>query len=209
MRSLLLLLFPAWVWAQSTQWNPNVYIEQVGDSNTISIAQSDGNHTAHVAIGANLPAASWPVTTTATTGATASSDSNYVHITQQGTGDKTARVEIPNGYNNSVTLLQDGTGNHTANIKNLQGNSNSISIGQDGAGTHAMNIVGQSGTTNSGNTINATQSGGSGANKTFDLTLAGTSGATVTVTQTNPSQANAGAMGIQCSSCGSYSYVRN
>jgi hypothetical protein len=207
MKKILVLLFPALVWAQGTQWNPNVYIEQVGDNNIISITQSDGNHTAHVALGANLPAASWPVGTTATTGATASSDSNYVHITQQGTGDKTARVEIPNGYNNSVILLQDGTGNHTANIKNLQGNSNSISIGQDGAGTHVMNIVGQSGTTNSGNTINATQSGS--GNKTFDLTLAGTSGATVTVTQNNPTQSNTGAMGIQCVSCGSYSYVRN
>jgi hypothetical protein len=207
MKKLLLLLFPAVVWAQSSQWNPNVYIEQVGDNNIVSITQSDGDHTAHVALGANLPSASWSVGTTATVGATAGSDSNYIHITQKGTGDKTARVEIPSGYNNSVILLQDGIGNHTANVKNLVGNSNNISIGQDGPSNHVMNIVAQTGTTNSGNNINTTQSGS--GNKTFDLTLAGTSGATVTVTQNNPTQANSVAMGIQCVTCGSYSYVRN
>lgn len=203
----IILLFPITVWAQSTQWNPNVYIEQVGDNNTISITQTDGNHTAHVALGAILPSASWPIGSTATTSATAGSDNNYVHITQQGTGDKNSRVEIPNGYNNSTVILQDGIGNHNANIKNLVGNSNNITINQDGSGSHTINVIGQSGTTNSGNTIDATQSGA--GNKSFDLTLAGTSGASVIVTQNNPTQSNTGAMTIQCTPCGSYSYIRN
>ena len=50
--------------------------------------------------------------------------------------------------------------------------------------------------------------GGLGADKTFNLLLNGASGAGVTVTQTNPTQANQGSMSIQCNPCGSYSYIR-
>ena len=207
MKLLLLLLFPVTIWAQSTQWNPNVYIDQVGDNNTINITQDDGNHYARVAIGANLPAGSWANPTNVTTGTTADSDANYVRITQQGTGDKKAAVEIPNGYSNSVILFQDGVGNHTTSIQNLVGNANSITATQTGPGNHTLNITGQSGTTNSGNTITATQSGV--GDKSFGLGLSGTAGATVTIQQTNPAQANTGSMTIQCTTCGSYSYIRN
>jgi len=206
MRLLLLLLLPLTVWAQSTQWNPNVYIDQVGDNNTINITQEDGNHYARVAIGANLPAGSWTNPTNVSTGTTAGSDANYVRITQQGTGDKKAAVEIPNGYSNSVILFQDGVGNHTTAIQNLVGNANTINANQTGVGNHTLTITGQSGTTNSGNTITATQSGA--GDKNFGLSLNGTAGATVVIQQTNPN-ANTGAMTIQCTTCGSYSYIRN
>jgi len=207
MKLLLLLLFPVTVWAQSTQWNPNVYIDQVGDNNTINISQDDGNHYARVAIGANLPAGSWTNPTNATTGTTAGSDANYIRITQQGTGDKKAAVEIPNGYSNSIILFQDGVGNHTTAIQNLVGNANTINANQTGAGNHTLNITGQPGTTNSGNTITATQS--SAGDKSFALGLNGTAGATVTIQQTSPAQANTGSMTIQCTTCGNYSYIRN
>ena len=206
MKLLWLLLFPVTVWAQSTQWNPNVYIDQVGDNNTINITQDDGNHYARVAIGANLPAGSWSNPTNVTTGTTAGSDANYVRITQQGTGDKKAAVEIPNGYSNSVILFQDGVGNHTTSIQNLVGNANSINSSQTGTGNHTLSITGQSSTTNSGNTITSTQSGA--GDKSFALGLNGTAGATVVIQQTT-SNANTGAMTIQCTTCGSYSYIRN
>ena len=207
MKLILLFLLPLTVWAQSTQWNPNIYIDQVGDNNTINIAQSDGNHYARVAVGANLPAGSWTNPTDVTAGTTAGSDANYIRITQQGTGDKKAAVEIPNGYSNSVILFQDGVGNHTTAIQNLVGNANTINANQTGAGNHTLNITGQTGTTNSGNTVTATQSGT--GDKSFNLNLNGTAGATVLVQQTNPAQANTGSMTIQCSTCGNYSYIRN
>ena len=207
MKLLLLLLFPVVVWAQSTQWNPNVYIDQVGDNNTINIAQSDGNHYARVAVGANLPVGSWTNPVNVTTGTTVASDANYIRITQQGTGDKKAAVEIPNGYSNSVILFQDGVGNHTTAIQNLVGNANTINANQTGAGNHTLNITGQTGTTNSGNTVTAIQSGA--GDKSFNLNLTGTAGATILVQQTNPAQANTGSMTIQCSTCGNYSYIRN
>ena len=206
MKLLLLLLLPLTVWAQSTQWNPNVYVDQVGDNNTINITQSDGNHYARVAIGATLPAGFWINPTDVTTGSTASSDSNYVRITQQGTGDKKSSVEIPSGYSNSIILFQDGVGNHTSTIQNLTGNSNSITANQTGTGNHTLSITGQSNTANSGNNITATQSGA--GDKSFGLNLNGTAGATVVIQQTT-SSANTGAMSIQCTTCGSYSYIRN
>jgi hypothetical protein len=207
MRLLLLLLLPFTVWAQSSQWNPNVYVDQVGDNNTITITQSDGNHYARVALGANLPSESWVNANNPTMGTTAGSDANYVRITQQGTGDKKSAVEIPNGYSNSIILFQDGVGNHTTTIQNLVGNANSINTSQTGSGNHTLSILGQSGTTNNGNTINSTQSGS--GDKNFSLGLNGTAGATVTIQQTNSTQANTGSMVIQCTTCGSYSYVRN
>jgi hypothetical protein len=170
-----------------------ITIDQVGDSNTIYISQDGSAHSATV----NL-------------GKTSAVDNTNINITQQGTGAKTASVEIPSGINNGVVLFQDGSGNHTANIQNLNGNANSIGISQTGAGTHSMTITGGTGTTNSNNTIDVTQSGGVGADKTFNLWLNGASGAGVTVQQTNPTQSNQGSMNIQCNPCGSgWSYIRN
>ena len=103
-------------------------------------------------------------------------------------------------------MFQDGVGNHTATIQNLTGNSNSITANQTGTGNHTLSITGQSNTANSGNNITATQSGA--GDKSFGLNLNGTAGATVVIQQTT-SSANTGAMSIQCTTCGSYSYIRN
>jgi hypothetical protein len=171
----------------------SIYIEQVGDNNTYTVYQDGNGHTASISVGKSAP-----------------SDNNNINITQQGTGAKTATVEITSGINNGIVITQDGSGNHSGNIQNLNGSANNITISQSGDSGHVFNILGGLGTTNSGNTINATQSGGQGANKSFDLNLNGTSGANVSVTQTNPTQANSGSMSITCStgSCGSYSYTR-
>ena len=87
------------------------------------------------------------------------------------------------------------------------GNANSITSNQTGPGNHTLSVLGQSGTANNGNTITSTQSGS--GDKSFALGLNGTAGATVTIQQTNPAQANTGSMSIQCTTCGSYSYIRN
>jgi hypothetical protein len=170
----------------------SISIDQIGSYNTVVIAQ-DG--TAHDA--------------TVTLGKSGGVDNTAVTITQQGTGAKSAAVELTNGINNSVTMFQDGTGNHTAAIQNLNGSANNISITQNGAGNHSMTVAGGQGTTNNANTITTEQTGGSGADKTFQLNLNGTTGATVNVQQTNPTQSNTGNMNIQCSSgCGTWNYIR-
>jgi len=170
-----------------------VNIEQVGNNNTVYISQDGSAHSASV----NL-------------GKTSSVDNTNINITQQGTGAKTASIEIPSGINNGVILFQDGAGNHTTNIQNLNGSANNIGITQTGAGNHSMTITGVSGTTNNNNTVDVTQSGGAGADKTFNLWLNGATGAGVTIHQANPTQANQGGMNIQCNPCGSgWNYIRN
>jgi len=165
-----------------------VYIDQVGDSNQISIAQDGTGHVAAVAIGAYLPANANDLKTGYGIGTTpyigsGVSEYNAVTISQQGPGTHTTTIELPVAANNIIGVDQSGTGNHTFSIRSTAN------------------------TTNVNNTISATQSGS--ADKSFALTLDGTNGATVTVQQTNPTQANTGAMTIQCTTCGAYSYIRN
>jgi len=169
-----------------------INIDQIGDSNSITISQEGTQHTA-----------------TVTLGKTNNVDYTTLAIIQQGTGAKTAGVEIKSGTSNGVNIFQDGTGAHTASIQNLTGNGNNIGITQTGAGNHIMNITNPLGATNSGNTVNATQSGGQGADKRFDLTFNGATGAGVTVIQTNPTTADQGGFNIQCNPCGnSWSYIK-
>ena len=168
--------------------NTYVYIDQVGDNNQITIAQDGTGHVAAVAIGATLPAnandlkTGYGIGTTPYNG-TGTSEYNNIAINQQGVGSHITTVELPRASNNIIT------------------------VDQSGAGNHSMTISSTANTNNINNTISATQSGS--AEKSFALTLDGTNGASVTVQQTNPTQANTGAMTIQCVTCGSYSYIRN
>jgi hypothetical protein len=181
------LLISATSWADNT-----INIDQIGDNNSITVTQDGTQHTA-----------------TVTLGKTSSVDYTTLSVVQQGTGAKTATVEIKSGISNGVNIFQDGTGAHTASIQNLTGSGNNIGITQSGAGNHIMNITNPWNATNTGNTVNATQSGGAGADKRFDLMFSGATGAGVTVIQTNPTQSDQGGMNIQCNPCGNgWSYIR-
>ena len=171
--------------------NNLVYIDQIGSNNTVLVGQDGTAHSATVVMGKNSAV-----------------DNTYIAISQQGTGAKTAKVEIPSGINNSVAINQDGAGNHYAGIQNLTGTANNVTVGQSGAGNHTLAISGAAGSTNSGDTVTATQAGGVGADKSFQLNLNGTSGATVNIQQTNPTTSNTGSMSIQCITCGTYNYIR-
>ena len=171
-------------------WADNqISIDQIGSYNTVVVTQDGTTQSAKVVLGKDSAV-----------------DNTYISITQQGTGNKSAGVEIPSGYNNSVIMFQDGSGNHAASIQNLNGAANNINFSQTGAGNHSMAVTGGAGTTNSGDTINATQSGS--GDKTFQLNLNGTTSATVNVQQTNPTTPNSGSMTIQCITCGTYNYIR-
>lgn len=175
----------------ATPVNNSVYIDQIGSNNTVIITQDGTAKSVGISMGKESP-----------------TDNNYFAITQQGTGTKAAKIEIPSGINNSVAINQDGAGNHYAGIQNLSGTANNITVGQSGAGNHTLAISGATGSTNSGNTITAEQSGGVGADKSFQLNLNGTNGATVNIQQTNPTTPNTGSMSIQCITCGTYNYTR-
>jgi hypothetical protein len=189
MRKILFMLMFNVAWAADN----TITIDQIGDNNTTVIVQDGAGHSATV----NL-------------GRVSSVDNTNISIVQQGTGAKTAAIEMPLGINNGVVLFQDGAGNHTANIQNLNGSANNIGISQTGAGSHSMTITGVAGTVNNNNTVDVIQSGGAGADKTFNLWLNGATGAGVAIQQTNPTQTGQGGMNIQCNPCGSgWSYIRN
>lgn len=186
---ILLWLFLYFLFVGSAKADNQISIDQIGSYNTVVINQDGTTQNASISLGK-----------------TSAVDTSYINITQQGTGNKSANVEITSGYNNSVIMFQDGAGNHNAAIQNLNGAANNISFSQTGAGNHSMTVTGGQGTTNSGNTIDATQSGS--GDKSFQLNLNGTNGATVNVQQTNPTQSNSGSMSIYCVSCGTYNYIR-
>lgn len=170
-----------------------ITVEQIGDQNSITVLQDGGGHTLNITLGKTSP-----VITTS------------VDVTQQGTGAKTATIDMPSGYNNSVVLFQDGAGNHTANLQNINGAGNSFNISQTGAGTHSFTAQGNTGATTNGNIVTATQSGGVGADKTFNLYLNGSTGARVDIQQTGSTPDQAG-MNISCgTTCGSspWSYIK-
>ena len=168
-----------------------ITIDQIGSYNTVVVTQDGTTQSATISLGK-----------------TSAVDNTYVSITQQGTGAKTAGVDMPSGYNNSVVMFQDGAGAHTAAIQNLNGAANNMNFSQTGAGNHSVTVTGSVGSTNSGNTINTEQSGGVGADKSFSLNLNGTNAATVNIQQTNPTTPNTGSMSIQCITCGTYNYLR-
>ena len=182
--AILFLVVSSCVSAQ----NNYIYIDQVGNNNQVTVTQDGTGHLAAVAIGATLPTTTndlkngYGIGTTPYNGVGAS-EYNNVTISQQGVGSHTTTVELPLALSNLINLTQEGAGNHT------------------------FSLTATPNTNNINNTISSTQSGT--VDKAFALTLDGTNGATVTVQQTNPTQANTGAMTIQCTTCGAYSYIRN
>jgi hypothetical protein len=168
--------------------NNYIYIDQVGNNNQITVTQDGTGHLAAVAIGATLPTNTNDLKT------------GYGIGTTPYTGVGTSEY-------NSVTINQQGVASHTTTIELPRASSNLITVDQSGASNHTFSISSTANTNNVNNTISATQSGT--GEKSFALTLDGTNGALVTVQQTNPTQANTGAMTIQCTTCGSYSYIRN
>ena len=168
--------------------NNYIYIDQVGNNNQVTVTQDGTGHVVGLAIGATLPTSDNDLKTgygigTRSYVGSGTSEYNNISISQQGVGSHTTRIELPKASSNLITVDQSGTSNHTFSISSTT-NTNNIN-----------------------NTISATQSGT--GEKSFALTLDGTNGATVTVQQNNPTQANTGAMTIQCTTCGAYSYIRN
>jgi hypothetical protein len=185
----LMLLLVTWVIGLGAYAQTNyVYIDQIGDNNQISVTQSGTGHVAAVAIGASLPI------------------NNNNLQTGYGIGT-TPYVGAGTSEYNNISVAQSGVGSHTTTVELPRASSNLITVGQEGVANHTFSISSGANTNNLNNTISATQSGS--AEKSFALILDGTNGATVTVQQTNPTQANTGAMTIQCTTCGSYSYIRN
>lgn len=192
MRYLLLALLISTAQAQQ---NTGIYIEQIGDNNTINITQ-DSSAEQFIRI---------------TMGKGSNVDNTNVTVEQKDGGTKNAIIDLVSGINNSVNILQQGTGNHTASIQNFMGSGNGITINQNGAGRHEFIVANDNSTTNNGNTITGNQSGGLGSDKWFKVYMNGATGATVNVLQNNALTPDAASMNVQCApgTCGTFSYTKN
>lgn len=148
-----------------TTADSQVYIEQIGNSNTIVVQQS-GTRNNYVDYFGNGSFNNVTITQSGTASTqvnyiearigttTTSSNSNTVNITQTSTGGgKAAFVNISDS-NNSLTLQQKDNGSHWADIT-LTGGNKTVNITQQGSASH-MASVGLHGTPTS---LTLTQSG--------------------------------------------------
>jgi hypothetical protein len=119
MRYLLLLFFVSNAYAQTAPAPPTVgnfvYVEQIGNYNTIYIQQQDSDQKRATV--------------------TATGNNNDIDLLQKGTGNHTTSIQGLNGSSNILKLTQSGAGNHEMNIINMpstNNNNNNITATQTG-----------------------------------------------------------------------------
>lgn len=128
-----------------TTADSQVYIEQIGNQNTITVNQTGtrNNYTKYYGNGSSN-------NITVTQSGNASTIANYVdlsvtgnsntvNLTQQSTGGTKGIFATVNNDNNSVTVLQKDSGNHYAEI-GLTGGNKSVNLTQQGSVGHMANI---------------------------------------------------------------------
>jgi hypothetical protein len=123
-----------------------VYIEQIGSWNTITVNQSGtrNNYAEYNGNGDNntiaISQSSSSATATNYADITVNGSVNNVNITQQGTGGTKSIFAAITDNNNTLTVLQKDSGSHTAEI-NLSGGSKTVSVTQQGSGAHQSSVT--------------------------------------------------------------------
>ena len=143
-----------------TKQDSQVYIEQIGNSNTITIKQegTKNNYAKYISSGdhntVNINQTGTVNTTTNYTDLTLTGSYNTVSITQQSTGGgKGAFVGI-NDNTNSLILQQKDNGSHYAEVS-LVGGNKTVEILQQGSAAHMAKVTLSGQPTN----LNLSQSG--------------------------------------------------
>ncbi len=128
-----------------TTADSQVYIEQIGNQNTITVNQSGtrNNYTKYYGNGSSN---SITVTQSGNASTVANyvdlsvtGNSNTVSLTQSSTGGTKGIFATVNNDNNSLTVLQKDSGNHYAEI-GLTGGNKSVNLTQQGSAGHMANI---------------------------------------------------------------------
>lgn len=166
----------------STQGDNRVIVEQIGNTNTVSISQVGArNYTEYRVTGSNNTA-----TITQNTGATSSTNyiettivggSNSTTINQTSTGGSSVLLNVSNN-NNTVNITQQNSGQHYAEIT-LTGSDKTVDLTQSGSAGHMARIELHGGATS----LTATQSGSTQQSYSITHTCATASCAAITVTQ--------------------------
>ena len=128
-----------------TTADTQVYIEQLGNSNTITVNQTGtkNNYAEYYSNGSgntvNITQSSTIPTAVNYTELRITGNTNTAAITQQSTGgEKSAFVTIADS-NNSVLLTQKDSGSHYAEV-NLSGGNKNVDILQQGSGNHQAKV---------------------------------------------------------------------
>jgi len=123
-----------------------VYVEQIGNDNTININQTGtrNNGVTYTGNGSfnsvDITQSSTSTTATNYTEVTVNGNSNNIDLIQNSTGGtKSAFVSVSDN-NNTVNINQKDSGNHYLNL-NLSGGNKSADILQQGAGAHQADIT--------------------------------------------------------------------
>ena len=123
-----------------------VYIEQIGNSNTITVNQSGtkNNNATYVGNGSfntvNITQSGNNTTQANYVDLNLNGNSNTVNLTQTSTGGGKGIFASVNDNNNSVTVLQKDSGSDYLNL-NLSGGSKTVSVTQQGSANHMADIT--------------------------------------------------------------------
>jgi hypothetical protein len=168
-----------------TTADSKVIIEQIGNSNTVTVNQT-GTHQNYVGYNGNGSSNNVTITQSGNSSTqvnyvelAVTGDSNTVALTQQSTGGSKGIFATVNNNNNSLIVQQKDSGNHYANVI-LTGGNKTVDILQQGSANHMANVD------LSGNpvSLNLTQSGSTQQFYSIQHTCATAGGcAAITVTQ--------------------------
>lgn len=129
-----------------TTADSHVFIEQIGNSNTITVDQT-GTPNNHAEYNGNGSYNTVNITQAGTTSTIANyaevnvtGNSNTVNVTQNSTGGIKGAFVTVNDNNNTVTLQQKDNGSHYANI-NVSGGNKSVDVLQQGSANHMANVT--------------------------------------------------------------------
>jgi hypothetical protein len=130
---------------QRTTGDSQVYIDQVGNSNTVKVIQSGtrNNYVDYTGNGlsntVNITQSGTPATTVNYTELSVVGNSNTVNITQQSTGGSKGAFVTVNNNSNTVTLQQKDNGSHYADIA-VSGSNKTVDVLQQGSAGHMAKI---------------------------------------------------------------------
>lgn len=133
------------VFTSRTTADSQIYIEQIGNSNTITVNQSGtkNNYANYYSNGSSNNATITQSSTSATavnyTELKIVGNQNTANITQQSTGGTKSAFVTINNSNNSVLLTQKDSGSHSAEITLAGGNKN-VDVLQQGSGNHQAKV---------------------------------------------------------------------
>lgn len=129
-----------------TTQNSQVYIEQIGNSNTIVVNQT-GTRNNYVDYYGNGSSNNIDVTQSGNSSTVANyvdlnvaGNSNNVDIVQQSTGGAKGVYATVNNNSNTVTILQKDAGNHHLDLS-LSGGNKTVDITQQGSAAHMADIT--------------------------------------------------------------------